>query len=100
MRRVSRLSSLVALKDLYRELIEAATLLEELKDFDATPLQDDLKGSFEYSDTSGQSSQQGEETVMSLKRDVPTLKRCWSKWRISFKVASDCKRSLGLWTHL
>jgi hypothetical protein len=52
-RRVSRLSSLVALKDLYRELIEAATLLEELKDFDATPLQDDLKGSFEYSDTSG-----------------------------------------------
>ena len=68
-RRVSRLSSLVALKDLYRELIEAATLLEELKDFDATPLQDDLKGSFEYSDTSGgQSSQQDGETVVSLEK--------------------------------
>ena len=29
-------------------MIEAAALLEELKDFDATPLQDDLKGSFEH----------------------------------------------------
>jgi len=67
--RVSRLSSLVALKDLYRELIEAAALLEELKDFDATPLQDDLKGSFEYSDTAGgQSSPQDGETGMSLEK--------------------------------
>ena len=52
-RRATRLSSLIALKDLYREMIEAAALLEELKDFDATPLQDDLKGSFEYSDGGG-----------------------------------------------
>ena len=51
--RATRLSSLIALKDLYREMIEAAALLEELKDFDATPLQDDLKGSFEYSDGGG-----------------------------------------------
>ena len=70
-RRASRLSSLIALKDLYREMIEAAALLEELKDFDATPLQDDLKGSFEYSDggggTGGGQSQQ-EEIGVSLEK--------------------------------
>ena len=70
-RRATRLSSLIALKDLYREMIEAAALLEELKDFDATPLQDDLKGSFEYSDggggTGGGQSQQ-EEIGVSLEK--------------------------------
>ncbi|CAL6345654.1 unnamed protein product [Bathycoccus prasinos] len=96
-RRVSRLSSLVALKDLYRELIEAATLLEELKDFDATPLQDDLKGSFEYySDTSGgQSSQQDGETVMSLEKRCSNFEAVLEQVENIFQSRERLQEKLG-----
>lgn len=95
-RRVSRLSSLVALKDLYRELIEAATLLEELKDFDATPLQDDLKGSFEYSDTSGgQSSQQDGETVVSLEKRCSNFEAVLEQVENIFQSRERLQEKLG-----
>jgi len=95
-RRVSLLSSLVALKDLYRELIEAATLLEELKDFDATPLQDDLKGSFEYSDTSGgQSSQQDGETVVSLEKRCSNFEAVLEQVENIFQSRERLQEKLG-----
>mgnify|MGYP002032761861 CR=1 FL=1 len=95
-RRVSRLSSLVALKDLYRELIEAATLLEELKDFDSTPLQDDLKGSFEYSDTSGgQSSQQDGETVVSLEKRCSNFEAVLEQVENIFQSRERLQEKLG-----
>ena len=95
-RRVSRLSSLVALKDLYRELIEAATLLEELKDFDATPLQDDLKGPFEYSDTSGgQSSQQDGETVVSLEKRCSNFEAVLEQVENIFQSRERLQEKLG-----
>ena len=95
-RRVSRLSSLVALKDLYRELIEAATLLEELKDFDATPLQDDLKGSFEYSDTSGgQSSQQDGENLVSLEKRCSNFEAVLEQVENIFQSRERLQEKLG-----
>jgi len=67
-KRVSRLSALVALKDLYRELIEAAALLEELKDFDANALRDSLE--------SGSDSTTTATTTTTNAMELSLEKRC------------------------
>jgi hypothetical protein len=70
--------------------------LEELKDFDATPLQDDLKGSFEYSDTSGgQSSQQDGENLVSLEKRCSNFEAVLEQVENIFQSRERLQEKLG-----